>query len=374
MKNLLLAFFLTLATLPLFAQDAKIPEFETPDWAQAQIDDVQKRIAAWAGDDETVIFPLISDLHSGIPEFQDPVNIRDSKVHAVMLLRAAKQLNADFVADLGDMGFDRDTSWVASTLEHAEKRLQSQVALYKSTDLPVIFCMGNHDDGSANGHSRSEKRLSTKEFGEMFTGQTIAKGYKLTCGPNQDWGFFDLPEKKFRVFFMNTCDEGKYGFFSKAQLQFLADGLKLPEGWCAVTLEHICLHPTIGCWLPSRKHSMGNDQIYVQILEDFVKNAKGELDGVSWDFTGNRNTGLAGTISGDSHFDAQDTVEGVNYVITQSYGTIHPNNLSENGRNLRFDRSREMLCDVVVVKPAKRVMRFFRLGAGGPECDREFKF
>jgi len=374
MKNLLLSLSFFLSTLPLFAQEAKIPAFETPDWAQAQIDDAQKRIATWAGEDETVIFPLISDLHSGIPEFQAPVNFRDSKIHAVILLRAASQLHADFVADLGDHGFDRDSNWVASTLEHAEKRLQSQVALYKSTDLPVIFCMGNHDDGSANGHSRSEKKLSTKEFGEMFSGQTVAKGYKLTRGPNGDWGFFDLPEKKFRVFFMNTCDEGNYGFFSKAQLQFLADGLKLHEGWTAVTLEHICLHQTIGCWLPSRKSSMRNDQIYIKILEDFVKNAKGELDGVNWDFTGNRNTALAGTLSGDSHFDAQATENGVNYVITQSYGTINLNNLPENGRNLRFDRSRELLCDVVVIKPQKRVMRFFRLGAGGAECDREFAF
>ena len=38
------------------------------------------------------------------------------------------------------------------------------------------------------------------------------------------------------------------------------------------------------------------------------------------------------------------------------------------------DRTRTMLVDMVAIKPAKREMQIFRIGAGGPACDRVFRF
>ena len=360
-------------SFPLSAQNDKIPLFKIPDWAQAQIDETLERIKAWQGDDVTVVFLLISDIHSGWMNFGKEVNFQDTKYHIAVLLRASIQMKADFVGELGDIGFDRDTKWVATSLEHAEKKLNAQIALYRDFPLPVLFCMGNHDDGTANGFSRSEKKLLPKDYGEMFNGLTCAKGFRLIRSPAGDYGYFDVPGKKYRVFFMNTSEEGRAGY-SESQLQFLADNLKMPEDFCAVVLQHISLHQTISPWLPSTVSRMKNDTVCIALLEDFVRGAKGEMNGVKWDFTQNQNTALAGTISGDSHFDVQAFENGVNYVITQSYGTIQPKNLPPFARYQRFDRRQNLLCDVVVIKPEKREMKFFRIGIGGKEFDREFSF
>ncbi|MDO4584238.1 MAG: metallophosphoesterase [Planctomycetia bacterium] len=349
-----------------------------PDWVDKKIETAFSRYAAWKGTDDVIVFPVVSDIHAARPKWEEPANFNDTRWHILFAQRAAKRFQADFYADLGDIGFDRDLAWKPSRYDAAKERLASQVELFQgfAKTTPTFFCMGNHDSGRAYGNVFSELRLTAKEYGEMFNLLTPASANRV-LGPNSDYGFFDVPGKRCRVFFLNTSDAHESGY-SVEQLQFLADHLQVPEGYCVVVLQHICLHPKIGKWNPVREGiSVRNGAWGVQILEAFVQGEKGsakldEKTTLAWDFTGNRNTRLAGIISGHSHFDQQAEVHGVNHIITQSYGTISKRDLPENALYRPFSRKEQMLLDMVVIRPSTGEMRFFRIGEGDTECDRTF--
>jgi hypothetical protein len=364
--------FASLVFLLLFAAAPSLvaEDFQTmaiPDWVMPKINETHARFVAWRGDDEVVVFPVVSDIHSGIPEIIDPPNFSDPKMHILFAQRAATRFNADFLADLGDNGMDRDTHWAPATRERALVRMDSTVRIYRDFPLPVLFAMGNHDLGNATF------TLPVKQFGETFNGMARKRGAKLVTGPNSDYGYYDIPNKKCRVFFLNSSEILPWGY-KTSQLQFLADHLQVPKGYCVVVLQHYCIHPTIGAWLPSGPHVAPNQTLCCKILEAFAAGAKGEEKDVRWDFAGNRDTRLAGCITGDSHFDTEAVLNGVNHVITQSYGTIQPKNLPKEPVYLRFNRKTEMLVDVVAIKPDQGEMRFFRIGAGGADRDRKFTF
>lgn len=352
-----------------------VPEFETPAWAEQQIGDAFARFESWRGTDEVVVFPLVADIHAARPGFLYPPDFRDPKIHSVLAQRAALAFKADFFAELGDIGFDRDLKWKPSKKEDALKRLESQRNLYKGFPLPVLFCMGNHDTGRANGGDFSELRLSAGQYGGMFNGMMKKRGTPLVTGPNEDYGYFDVPGKRSRVFFLNTSDNDERGF-SLEQMQFLADGLKgVPPGTCVVLLSHICIHPTLGTWKGERARRIANGEICMRMLADFKTSGKGEGEGVSWDFSKVKDGSITGIFSGHSHVNAQAEHRGIAFVLTQSYGTVSAKDLPEGVDYVTpVFRTRSMLVDMVAVKPDRREFRVFRIGAGGAERDRAFSF
>lgn len=353
---------------------ATIPDFEIPDWASLQIKESLFRFEQWRGNDQTVVFPLITDIHAARPLFANPPNFEDTKYHVLLAQYAAKLFKADFFADLGDIGFDRDLQWKPSKKADAEKRLQSQVALYKDSPIPILFCMGNHDCGRAYGKFFSELRLSTKDYGSMFNGMIKRRGFPLVTGPNDDYGCYDVPDKKCRVFFLNTSEQAERGYSLK-QMQFLADHLQMPENYTAIVLQHICIHPTIGKWLPVHDSMIPNADLCFQILTGFNEKTKGESKTVKWDFTQNKRTKFAAIISGDSHFNNQTIYKGVNMIITQGYGTISDANIPECVDYVkRVNRKNSMILDIAAIKPHKGEMKLFRIGAGGADRDRTFHF
>lgn len=349
---------LAASALPLPAQQP-VP---LPDWAEAQIAEAQQRFEAWRGQDPAVVFPIITDVHSSRPAIAEPPDFSDSKMHILFACRAAEKFKADFIAELGDIGLDTPATADPS---NAQARLQANVQLYGHATVPVLFAMGNHD------HGRKEFRVTNKQYGDLFNGQTKKRYPTCVTGPDGDYGYFDVPSKGCRVFFLNSSDGAYYGF-SLPQLHFLADSLRLPVGCCAVVLQHLCVN-AIGRW-KSYPDRVAHGAVYTKILEDFAAGASGSLDTVSWDFRKNRNARLAGSVSGDSHFDRQLTTNGVTYVITQGYGGISPKELSEGCVVTPFSRANTMLIDVAAIKPEKGEFRMFRIGAGGAARDRSLPF
>lgn len=111
------------------------------------------------------------------------------------------------------------------------------------------------------------------------------------------------------------------------------------------------------------------------MVADSVPGSKNAEGAVRWDFTENRGATLAGCLFGDSHFNDQAVTNGINFVTTQGNGTISAKDLPERGDDVTpVNRTQTMLVDVVVLKPARREMMIFRIGAGGPLCDRAFSF
>ncbi|MDD4537579.1 MAG: metallophosphoesterase [Lentisphaeria bacterium] len=382
LSSMCLAALLGLSLVPVVvvAQTAEappstaVPEFAVPAWVDQQISETKARFDAWRGDDEVVVFPLVTDIHAARPFFTNPPNLRDTKYHVLFAQRAALACNADFFAELGDIGFDRDLKWQPSKKADAELRLEAQRNLFKDFALPVLFCMGNHDSGRAFGGVFSELRLTQDEYGAMFNGMTKKKGVPLVTSPGEDYGYYDVPGKKCRVFFLNTSDQHEVGV-TPTQMQFLADNLRLPPGTCVVLLSHATIHPTLGKRDGQKPRSIANGSIGLQLLTAFRKGEKGSAGDVHWDFTANQDCSLAGWISGHNHFNDHREHEGIPFILSQGYGTKHLKDLPTGVDYVTpVDRTKTMLVDMVAIKPAKRDMMIFRIGAGGPERDRAFKF
>lgn len=358
--TLLFAFTLSLSALYLSAQEYT-PDM-IPDWAKAQIGETQVRFQQWRGDDEVIVFPTITDVHDGNLSFSDPLNWGLAKTHTLFAQYAAGQFKADFIADLGDIGLDMNQ-------DESQARLRMEISrrLYKNSPVPILFALGNHD------HNLSGFFVTNKLFGKTFNGWTKSRGVKLVTGPNEDYGYYDLPEKKCRVFFLNSSDEDYYGY-SIEQLQFLADNLRLPEGYSALVVEHFCVYAKIGYWKTYADTRAKRDELMMKILEDFVAGAKGTEEDVTWDFTENKGTSFVGLFCGDSHFDNQAYVNGVYYIITQGYGGVSPKELPDGAIIRPFKRDETMLIDVVAIKPRTREIRLFRIGSGGADADRAFNY
>ncbi len=346
-----------------------------PDWAENEIEAAYTRFKTWNGNDEdVVVFPIVTDLHSETHRNAtvngDPGKIdwSDTKNHVYIAQQAAVKFGADFMVDLGDIGIDRYTDYVPSKPEDIYWRLAAQLRVYQDfTAVPVFFCIGNHD------HGPDQFTISNRIFGETFNLPTLRRGVPIKTGPDFDYGYYDIPKKSTRVFFLNSSDGAYYGF-SQEQLQFLADSLRLPSGWTAVICQHFCVDRSIGVWLKASHIRANRGDVWTAILQAFLHNQAGQADGVTWDFTQNSDCRLAGCLTGDSHYDNQGSIDGINHIISQGFGDVLKENMPDGAVNTKFDRLTETLIDVAVIKPGTRELKIFRIGAGGAERDRSFSF
>lgn len=148
-----------------------------------------------------VVFPITTDLHDWNPDI-DPKLGPDKarKMHIPYALRAGERFNADFHADLGDIGFDlvaEPGRLRAATRDEQHRRQDSQIRLYGATARPVFQCVGNHDIQYAetvDGKSVS-KRIAPAEFGRRFA--QLAHGAKVVWGAedHQDYCYWGVPGK-----------------------------------------------------------------------------------------------------------------------------------------------------------------------------------
>ncbi|MBQ9445218.1 MAG: twin-arginine translocation signal domain-containing protein, partial [Victivallales bacterium] len=361
--------------LPIMAQDAKpqLPDYKQflplrsrvtiPDWAKKEIATTLARYKEWKGDDMTVAFPLVTDVHcrphtlpADLSSFADP------KMHILFAQMAGEEANADFVADLGDMDLD----FAFEVAENGAKKIRPykpeefmsraavEQAHYAESKLPVLFAVGNHD--------HALNRFTSEQFGKAFN-VTVnnGKGFNLTLCPTGDYGYYDIPNKNVRAIFLNTSDEGYYGY-SIAQLNFFVNALTtLPENGTAVIMQHFCIQHEIGHWATSIPHARAKRQdIVIRIMEDCIARRRGELEGVKWDFSNGGKRYIAGCLAGDSHIDNYLKCNGIDYIISQGYGPMAPFNVIPGAHLTSFDSSKQMLIDFVAIKPAKHEVKIFR--------------
>ena len=313
---------------------------------------------AWKQQDQCVVFPIITDLHSNLTE-SDPRNCqkRISVKHLELLFQAAEAAQADFAADLGDEGFEIPLK----TEEEGTRLLDYMNSFCSEKTVPFIHCIGNHD--------LFFDRLNGAFWGGWLAGINEGKtGFNVER--DGGYGCFDIPGKKCRVLFLNTSDNPARSGLSEKQLAYLQEQLKsLPSGHTAVILTHICpLNAARWRNYPVMDTAFRFPEL-TGLLTEFVR------------FGGK----LAGVFSGDSHFDYFDSRDGVNYFVSQGCGGIGPNQLppqarvyhqhsEQLGRGDTFDSTEYCLIDLAAIKTEKREVRIFRLGAGGFYYHRGAKF
>ena len=324
-----------------------------PTCYQADLEDALLRFKRWCLDNECVVFPVVADLHSNLTT-TDPLfgQKRDSAAHILLLNDVADRFNADFTVNLGDVGVDVPLKEM-DEIETLSRRILEYHAMCRQR--PVIFVLGNHDCGYG--------KLPEDYWGRAFL--KINSKVQTTHSEDGNYGFYDIPQKQTRIFWLNTSDGEEE--ISDAQLKFLKDNLhSMPADFCAVMLNHVCTHERLGVGAKSLNAPRpANFAVFNHILVDFVK-------------CGGR---LVGTISGHSHFDADGRYDGINYFVLQGYGGIGPKETPAHARIAQvfnpklnrtdtFDMDKYTMIHLVAIKPQQREMRIFRIGAGGSVCDR----
>jgi hypothetical protein len=320
---------------------------KSPEWVSLEMGLTYERFEAWSVSDDAIIFPVVTDLHSIFnDENTAEPGLRNSMNHIRYVHGIAEKFNCDFIADLGDIGLELPET---SSREAAKRLVEQYAGIQAESQLPTLQCLGNHDH---NGGS-----ISNAEFGDAFNKKCAKRGHKIVFGENSSYGYYDVPNKRCRVFFLNTSDNTYYGF-SEEQLRFLAENISLNSTWTVVILTHFCIDP-IGHWL--------NDEPLSDTLFDrtsmfaFLEIIKG-------------NKNLAGVFAGDSHYDHFIKRDDINFFITQGYGGVDLKKMPAGAQFNFFDTMKNMLVDLVVIEPVKREIKLLRLGAGGESCDRHSNF
>lgn len=362
-------FLVGMAAVPVLAGAAPASANSFPEWANKRIESALKRFRAWKGKDETVVFPMITDVHSWRTDISDPPDYKDGKMHIPLMMAAAEMAKADFIVDLGDQDFDG----ASKSAEMLQGRMEATVKLYGSAKVPVLFCLGNHDHGRPLPGSK-ERPVSNERFGKMFNGMAVAKGHSLKLSPCASWGYYDIPSKRTRAIFLNSSDGSYYGY-TREQLQFFADALRVEEKWTVLVFQHYCIVTSIGHWRtyrPAEEFSGKHADIAIRMAEDFCARKKGSLGGVEWDFSSMKDTRFGGFFFGDSHFDNQLDHQHVHYTISQGFGYCFPHEMAYGGVRTPFSRTENTLFELAALKPEKGEVRLFRVGAGDAMRDRGY--
>lgn len=317
-------------------------------FVKPQVQEALKRYQEWKGDDETLVFPIITDVHTGE---------RFSYKHIGFAATAGEMFKADFMANLGDIGLNTYPATVDSV--YAKFILDKTREGMLKYDGMWLYTPGNHDWDGGAGKWHTEQFLS-----DFFQKPWEAKaGGNLHLTPGKTYGYYDIPAKNFRIVFLNSESsrtKGDYYYsYGDEQLEWLAGVLdQTPADVNVVLLSHWMPHP-LGIW-------------NTVSMNPVKKEDSSKIMNLLASYQGKGN--LVGLFTGDTHVNFHRVADGVNYFVSQGYGWISPDVMVPGQMHAFFDYKESLCIDVVAVKPAKREVHTFRIGAGGADYDTCFPY
>ena len=337
-----------------------------PDFVMPQARETFLRYIDWKGGEETLLFPILTDVHSGWGSDRT-----ESYRHFGYMAATDRLFGYDFMANLGDIGLN---SGEAHDSREAADRMVMQTREQMGYFPGVwIYTPGNHDwDGGAGRHFTSQ--FLSDAF--QKPSERYSRG-NLHIVEGQAYGYYDIPEKHVRVVFLNsqgTETQGEnYYTFDNAQLEWLVGLLRnTDEDTDIVMLSHYMPHP-IGRWVSVKDAKRPTCEVLCHLLSDFVNRRKGGELGVEWNFRRCKGR-LVGLLCGDTHCNQHVNDGGVNYYITQGLGFVDPNQMLPGQTHVFFDLNASLCFDVIAVKLKSKQVHSFRVGAGGQDYDVEFAY
>lgn len=299
------------------------------------------------------VIPFFTDLHISCEADKSVEEIAASaakiRKHLACFNILAEKIPIDVCVYGGDyLNNSAQTKKEAALNGHAAvKSLINQT----NNAIPVFITKGNHDDNTMysdykNGYIDSEQIY-----------RTIAdKDAKLSCRDTdyieKMYGYYDIPNKKIRVFMLNSDDlptsvsaDNKLSYggqndsgFSQEQLKFVADNLVFTEkGWQVIFFSH---HPLRNftnadteadgytCNAVTASHG-GNAML--ELILAFKNKQKGTIKNntanfvaaVDYDFTENKSDTIIACVCGHTHVYCHKETDGIHYIATRAiYG--HP--------------------------------------------------
>ena len=222
-----------------------------------------------------------------------------------------------------------------------------------------LYTPGNHDWDAGEGKFFTDEDLS----GFFQKPWQEKAGENLHLTPGKTYGWYDVPGKGIRVIFLNSqgtgTQNGSYYLFDDEQMAWLQNLLdSTPADLPVMVLAHYMPHP-LGRWTNSNptEEALLSNQRVMDILSAFAR--KGTLIGM---------------FTGDAHVNMYTRDEGVNYFISQGYGWVVPDLMLPGTTHAFFDYKTNLCIDVLAVKPTKREVHTFRIGAGGKDFDCSFSY
>lgn len=330
---------------PFGSNDA--PAEDVPDYVVAEAAETYARFEAWKGDDEVVVFPILTDIHS---------HERYSYQHIGYAAKADELFHYDFMACLGDIGLNVGPSNVSA--QYAEDVIRFTRAEMDKYRGVFLYAAGNHDWDDGQGGVRTAQYLS-----DVFQKPALeyADG-NLHLVPGEVYCYYDIPDKNVRVIILNS--EGSrtlapaYYLFDDRQMEWFTGLLDETDPQTSViVMSHYMPHP-IGRWhnTPDAVTKASNERL-MSILSDYRTRRS-----------------IVGLFCGDSHVNTLVVEDGVNYYITQGLGGVAVRDMMDGTVHEFFDYRGQTCCDVIAVKPALRQGRSFRIGAGGAAYDCDFVY
>ena len=298
-----------------------------------------------------------TDLHIGCPSGQNTDTIAKAATKIRRQLAAYNSIAKAYPVDLCVYGGDYLNNSSQTNKETAMEALKAVRLLVDQTaGAPIIITKGNHDDNTMytdykNGY------ISIDSLYKTLTNKNSTMAVRNADYLEMSYGYYDIPNKKIRVFILNTLDlpteldedTNKLAYsaqndsgFRQDQLQFVADHLQFSEkGW---QVMFFCHHPMIpfeketteadgysvsgkgGCVLVAH-----GSQAMLDIIGAFVTGTKGIVTNttqdfetsVSYDFTKNRSNTVIACVYGHTHVVCHKIVDGIHHIATRAvYG--HP--------------------------------------------------
>ena len=323
------------------------PAKDIPDYVMDEAAVSYERFEAWKGDDEVVVFPILTDIHS---------HERYSYQHIGYAVKTDELFHYDFMVCLGDIGLNVGPSNVSRQyVEDVIAFTRAEMDRYKGV---FLYAAGNHDWDDGQGGVHTDQFLSD-------TFQKPALEYadgNLHLVPGKVYCYYDVPQKNVRVVLLNS--EGSrtqapaYYLFDDEQMEWFKDLLdNTSPDTAVIVMSHYMPHP-IGRWhnTPEAVTLASNERL-MSVLSDY----------------GTRRS-IVGLFCGDSHVNTIVTEGGINYYITQGLGGVAVRDMMDGTTHEFFDYRGQTCCDVIAVKPALRQVRSFRIGAGGAAYDCDFVY
>ena len=261
--------------------------------------------------------------------------------------------------------------------------------------MPLFIGKGNHDVNDING---TTSQFLTDE--ELY--KNILKSsncYMADYGyVEKAYGYYDIPNKKIRCIFINTSDvpfildgdsirytQQSDSGVSNSQIEFISKALKFTEeGWGVVFFSHFALQNGSGI------NPSGNQEGYLNlshggtqllgVINAYINKtnySSNETVGdfqydISVDYSNNKSNEVIAMISGHSHADRADVVNGIRMISTLAASFIYTS-YDASGKPIGrvANSSSETSWDIFTIDRASNKIYATRYGAGE---DREYSY
>ena len=211
----------------------QLPPGDLPDYVRTEVMEVARKVRSVMTED-SILFLAMSDTHYPGEE-TGAWNQAQSNLGGLHTAMAAKALGyllpLDFVAHLGDVG-NGESSTTPGTMK---SQIRDFVSLFQEADgnLPCFLAIGNHDPGIYYHNAKADGTVYTLPGSwmyENFTAYSQSENTVFGGVENGGYCYRDFPDKKLRVFLLNTSeqiitDQLDYGTLPSQQL-WVANALK----------------------------------------------------------------------------------------------------------------------------------------------------